>query len=278
MQLDTGGRQMPMHPIMKRPKSRDVLAMAAIAGLVTCPAPWAGAADRPEDSVVSDYLARNPQSIERIVENYLVSNPEVIEKALKELLRRRTEKADTVASDAIKANREKLFANRDDVVLGNPDGDVTLVEFFDFNCHFCRSSVADLIKLIDGDPKLRVVLKEMPVLGANSLEAARVSAGVRQQSENAVAYRDFYVRLLSEKGNLGRERAQDIAADLGIDMKRLERDYYSMETSRLLQDSLDLARDVGINGTPSYVIGTILLKGAVGLDRLKREINLARSR
>jgi len=161
-------------------------------------------------------------------------------------------------------------------VLGNPQGDVTLVEFFDYSCGFCKRALTDTLALLKDDPKLRIVLKEFPILGPGSLDAARVAIAVRMQDGRGLKYLDFHRRLLGAPGPADKERALAAAKDAGLDMARLERDMASDEVNKTLAETGALARSLGINGTPGYIVGDTIIPGAVGAAALKAQIERAR--
>jgi protein-disulfide isomerase len=161
-------------------------------------------------------------------------------------------------------------------VAGNPQGDVTFVEFFDYNCGYCKRAMSDMFDMIKHDPKLKVVLKEFPVLGPGSVEAARVAVAVRMQDKTGKKYIDFHQKLLGGRGQADKARALAAAKDAGFDVARLERDMTSDEVQKSLAESFKLAEKLNLNGTPSYVIGDNVTVGAVGLEALKEKINTAR--
>jgi protein-disulfide isomerase len=162
------------------------------------------------------------------------------------------------------------------VVLGNPQGDVTMVEFFDYNCGYCKRALADMLDLLKADPKLRVVLKEFPVLGPGSVEAAQVSTAVGMQDKSGKKYLEFHQKLLSGRGQVDRARAIAAAREVGLDVARLEKDMAGPEVRASLEESFKLAEAIGLNGTPSYVIGNNVLIGAVGRAALLEKVNTAR--
>ena len=162
------------------------------------------------------------------------------------------------------------------MVVGNPQGDVTLVEFFDYNCGYCKRAMTDMLDLMKNDPKLKVVLKEFPVLGEGSVEAAQVAAAVRMQDKTGKKYLEFHQKLLGGRGQADKARALAVAKEVGFDMARIEKDMASDEVRLQLEESFKLAEALGLNGTPSYVIGSDVVVGAVGLDTLKESVNTAR--
>ncbi len=161
-------------------------------------------------------------------------------------------------------------------MLGNKDGDVTFVEFFDYNCGYCKRAMADMLDLMKSDQKLKVVLKEFPVLSAGSVEAAQVAVAVRMQDPTGKKYLDFHQKLLGGRGQADKAHALQAAKDAGVDMARLDKDLASPEVKATIDENFKLAEAMGMNGTPSYVIGKQVVVGAIGLDGLKEKIGLAR--
>ena len=162
------------------------------------------------------------------------------------------------------------------VVVGNRDGDVNFVEFFDYNCGYCKHAMADMLTLMKSDSKLRVVLKEFPVLGPSSVEAAQVAVAVRMQDPSGKKYLDFHQKLLNGRGQADKARAMAAAKDAGLDMAKLEKDLASPEINATLNENFKLAEEMGLNGTPSYVIGKDVVVGAVGAPGLAKKISEAR--
>jgi protein-disulfide isomerase len=177
---------------------------------------------------------------------------------------------------AVASNATLLFSSRHQVTLGNPEGDVTLVEFFDYNCGFCKRALSDMVALLHDDPRLKIVLKELPVLGPESIEAARVAVAVRMEDPSGKKYLSFHQQLLGGRGPVGKERALMAALDQGLNLAALERDMASDEVRTTIAENLKLASAVGIDGTPGYVVGNNLVLGAVGVTALKARIAAAR--
>jgi protein-disulfide isomerase len=214
--------------------------------------------------------------IETIVRNYLLAHPEVLEEAMAELSKRQAA-ADAVKHEAsIASNADTIFNSPRGVMIGNKEGDVTFVEFFDYNCGYCKRAMSDMLDLMKTDSKLKVVLKEFPVLGQGSVEAAQVAVAVRMQDPTGKKYLDFHQKLLGGRGQADKARALAAAKDLGLDMAKLEKDMASPEAKATIEENFKLAEDMGMNGTPSYVIGKQIVVGAVGLDGLKEKISQAR--
>ncbi|MDB5518672.1 MAG: oxidoreductase, partial [Tardiphaga sp.] len=156
------------------------------------------------------------------------------------------------------------------------DGDVTFVEFFDYNCGYCKRAMTDMIDLMKADPKLKVVLKEFPVLGPGSMEAAQVAVAVRMQDPGGKKYLDFHQKLLGGKGQADKARAMAAAKEAGLDMSKLEKDLASQEVRATIEENFKLAESMGMNGTPSYVIGKQVVVGAIGREGLAEKIGVAR--
>jgi protein-disulfide isomerase len=214
--------------------------------------------------------------IERIVREYLIKNPEVLQEAIAELEKKQAVAEAEKSKAAVKDNAAALFNSPRQVVIGNPQGDVTFVEFFDYNCGYCKRALTDMLDLMKHDPKLKVVLKEFPVLGPTSVEAARVATAVRMQDKTGKKYLEFHQKLLNGRGQVDKARSLAVAKEVGLDMARIERDMASEEAGLSLEESFKLAEKLGLNGTPSYVIGNDVVMGAVGLAALKEKVNTAR--
>src|SRR3954447_24180128 len=214
--------------------------------------------------------------IETIVRNYLIAHPEVLEEAMNELSKRQTAAEAAKHEAGVASNADAIFNSPRNVTLGNKDGDVTFVEFFDYNCGYCKRAMTDMLELMKSDPKLKVVLKEFPVLGPGSVEAAQVAVAVRMQDPTGKKYLDFHQKLLGGRGQADKARALAAAKEAGLDMAKLEKDLASAEVRATLEENFKLAEDMGMNGTPSYVIGKQVVIGAVGADSLREKIGIAR--
>src|ERR1700733_11645551 len=214
--------------------------------------------------------------IETIVKNYLVSHPEVLEEAMAELSKRQAAAESQKHEASIAQNSDAIFDSPRGVTLGNKDGDVTFVEFFDYNCGYCKRAMSDMLDLMKSDPKLKVVLKEFPVLSEGSVEAAKVAVAVRMQDPGGAKYLDFHQKLLGGRGAADKARALAAAKDAGLDVGRIEKDLASPEVKATIEENFKLAESMGMNGTPSYVIGKQVVVGAIGLDGLKEKIGVAR--
>ena len=214
--------------------------------------------------------------IETIVKNYLVSHPEVLEEAMNELNKRQAAAENEKHEASIVQNSDAIFNSPRNVTLGNKNGDVTFVEFFDYNCGYCKRAMTDMLDLMKSDPKLKVVLKEFPVLSEGSVEAAKVAVAVRMQDPGGAKYLDFHQKLLGGRGAADKARALAAAKEAGLDVGRIEKDMAGPEVRATIEENFKLAESMGMNGTPSYVIGKQVVVGAIGLDGLKEKIGVAR--
>jgi protein-disulfide isomerase len=220
-------------------------------------------------ALAQSFTPQQRGEIEAIIRDYFVKHPEMIEE-LQALAQ--TEKLKKV----IVENKQTLFESPRHVTLGNPNGDVTMVEFFDYNCGFCKRALDDMMTLIKDNPNLRVVLKEMPVLSQGSMDAAQVAVAVALQDKTGKRYLDFHQKLLTGRGQADKARALAVAKEVGADMAKIEKDMGGGEVKAALQESFALAEALGFQGTPSYVIGNEAVVGAVGVKELQAKINNAR--
>lgn len=214
---------------------------------------------------------------ERMLKDYLAEHPEAIQDALDLLTKRKAAAKAEQQRAAIKTMGGDLFSSPRQVTLGNRTGDVTLVEFFDYNCGYCKRALTDLLALMQADPKLKVVLKEYPILGPDSVEAARVAVAVRMQDAGGARYLAFHRKLLENRGHNDKARALAAAREAGLDMARLERDMASEEVTKSIEEATHLGKTLAINGTPGYVVGDRVIIGALGEHVLKDAITEART-
>jgi protein-disulfide isomerase len=240
------------------------LALAAALALAALPA------------AAQDFSTAQRGEIEKIIKEYLIKHPEVLQEAMAELEKKQQVAETEKARSAIKNHSDALFNSPRQVVLGNPQGDVTFVEFFDYNCGYCKRALNDMVEIMGKDPKLKVVLKEFPVLGPGSVEAAQVAVAVRMQDKTGKKYLEFHQKLLGGRGQVDKAKALATAKEIGLDMTRLEKDLKSDEVSKTIEESMKLAEALGLNGTPSYVIGNDVVIGAVGQAQLSQKIQAAR--
>lgn len=216
-----------------------------------------------------DVAAIDPAQLNPLIESYLLSDPKILQRmsvALDTTMRAEEREKST---GAIAAMQDKIFNDPGQVVLGNPDGDVTLVEFFDYNCGYCRNALPDMAALLAEDPNLRIVLKEFPILSNESIDAARVAILV---GEADVDYWTFHETLFTSRGQVDKSTALAAAADLGLSPVALELDMGNEAVAKKIQTSYEIAKALNITGTPTYIIGNEIIPGAIGVDELKTRI------
>ncbi|WP_264046557.1 DsbA family protein [Methylobacterium flocculans] len=250
------------------PLFRSLLSVTFLAGTLT----MATAQTVPgQTAPAAPFTDAQRQAIEGIIKDYLVKNPDVLQEAIAEGERRQQETQKLAQSAALKESREALVNSPHGVVAGNPAGDVTLVEFFDYNCGYCRKALTDIQALIKGDPKLRVVLKDFPVLGAESLEASKIALAAKQQLKADKVF-EFHTKLLESKGRVNAERALAVGKEMGLDVARLTRDAQGAEVKAALSENVGLGDKLGLSGTPAFIIGDEIIPGAVGIEPIRKII------
>jgi protein-disulfide isomerase len=222
------------------------------------------------------FSADQRAEIGAIVKEYLLAHPEVMQDVMAELEKRQQAAETEKHRAAVDEHKATLFSSPHQVVLGNPQGNVTMVEFFDYNCGFCKRALSDMLDLIKTDSNLKFVLKEFPVLGEGSVEAAHVAVAARMQDVAGKKYIEFHQKLLGGRGQADKARALAVARELGFDMARIEKDMGSDEVKKTIDENMKLADVLGVNGTPSYVVGNEVVIGAVGIDTLREKISAER--
>ncbi len=199
--------------------------------------------------------------VEQIVRDYVLANPEIIPQAMQRLQEREGEKA-------IAADRSRIETPYKGAVMGNPDGDVTLVEFFDYNCGYCRASLPIIEQLIERDPKVRVVFRELPILAEESRDAARASLAAAAQGRFVPFHNALYAA-----GPVTADSIASAARTAGVDLSKIPDD-----ADTEIAGNIGLATKLGISGTPAWVVGDRVLSGALPLDRLQDAVAAARAR
>ena len=191
--------------------------------------------------------------------------------AIQELQRTQQIAAAAQQKATIAEHRGEIFAGREDPVGGDPAGQVTLVEFFDYNCHFCRDMAAGVRALLKQDPKLRVVFKDIPILGPGSAMAAKAALAAARQAK----YTELHFALMQVK-ELNRETVLKTASEVGLDTVRLARDMEDPAIAAAIDRNLALARELGVEGTPAFVVGDTLVPGATEIKALAELIGKQR--
>lgn len=259
-----------MHP--KQLNLRNIIGISACAvmmlGLVLS-APQNLRAQESSESL----SAAEKAAFEQRVRDYLLENPEVIVEALQGYELRQQELEAERQREALVAEAESLNHDPASPVLGNPEGDITVVEFFDYRCPYCRRVADALQALVAEDPNIRLVMKEYPILSQESIEAARAALAADRQGQ----YERFHFALMERGGSMTEAEVMGVAQSVGLDVDQLRQDMQSAEIEEALRRNYALAETIGVGGTPAMVIGTTLIPGAVGLERLRSLVAEARA-
>ena len=247
------------------------LAAATILGVAALGIAGAATAGTPSMQA-GGFNAEQTAGIEKIVHDYLVKHPEVLIEAMQELDKKQAASEREKQDGAIAANRAAIFDDADSYVAGNPKGDVTIVEFFDYQCGYCKRSFGPLMDTLSKDGNIRLVLKEFPILGEESVTATRAAIASKKQGK----YFEFHKALFSHKGQLTDEAIMQAATNVGLDTARLKRDMNDPKIKTLIKRNYELADALSIKGTPGFIIGGRLIPGALDKDELVAAIKDAR--
>ena len=227
----------------------------------------------------AEMSAAQKADVEAVIKDYLLTNPEILRDAMIELDSRDKAKAEAERAHILAEAAPQIFDSPHQTVIGNPNGKITLVEFFDYNCPFCRKMVGDLDRLIKANPDVRVVLKDYPILasenGGVSEEAARVAIALRNQFKGDKFWQ-FHQNLMASRGLVGKTQALAVAKDLGADMTQLNKDLNSDEIATTFTEVKTLAEELNADGTPTFVIGGAVISSEQSFDELTALINNTR--
>ena len=253
---------------------RFVLAIIALllvaAGLLAATNPWAS--DRPNAAELArDFSPEEQAQIKALLREALLDHPEIIPEAIAELQARE-------ARSILSSYRSEIETPFPGAQAGNPDGDVTLVEFYDFRCPFCRKAAEDLAALLAEDGNLRVVFKDMPVLDRGDEQMSRQAALAALAAARQGEYDALRQAIYALPGQLTQERLIEAIRSVDVNEAQIAADMKDPDLDAVLDENINLARNLGISGTPSYVIGDEVIQGAVGLRELKDAIARQRSR
>lgn len=213
------------------------------------------------------------EDIKQLALDAIIENPDIIMEAIAILQQREEQDSAAQARAALEANRDKLFEDPNAPVLGNPEGDITVVEFFDYNCPYCRRAGDEIKALLAVDPNIRIVYREWPILGEGSVVASRAALAARAQDK----YLEFHEAMMGGQARLDEAQVMRIAGEVGLDVEKLRADMESEAVSAHLTASTELARALGFNGTPSFVIGEELSYGALSAEDISAIIAAQRA-
>jgi protein-disulfide isomerase len=207
-----------------------------------------------------------------IVREYLLNNPELLREVLEELEKKEAAEGSAKQKVAIKENADQIFRSSLDLVAGNPNGKVTMVEFFDYNCGYCKRAMPDVMRMVEEDKDLKLVIKEFPILGPGSLVAAKAALASKKQEK----YLDFHLALLGHEGHLEADTVMEIATTVGLDVAKLKADMETEEVGNILEANMSLAQKLGIQGTPAFIVDETLIPGAIGYEALAASVKQVR--
>jgi protein-disulfide isomerase len=211
--------------------------------------------------------------VQKLIRETLLKNPEIIVQAVQELRRRQEVAKAAAMKSALKSKRSALLSDPSDPVVGNPKGDITIVEFFDYNCGYCKQVKNDLDAVVSKDGNIRLVYKEFPILGEGSHYASLAALASMRQGK----YEKFHNALIAFKGRLGEPQVIAIAKAVGLDVDKLRKDLKDPAFAEKIKANHELAKELGITGTPAFVIGDQLVPGAVPADQIIKHVADARS-
>lgn len=253
---------------------------AVLLGFGPCAANAADAAapsappDATSTSAPKTFSDSERAGIEAIVKEYLTKeHPEIIMEAAQELQRRAGEIAETKSVEAVAKNKDQLYNDAATPSSGDPKSDVTIVEFFDYQCGYCKMAEPGLEKLMSEDKKLKVIFKEYPILGPGSIEAAKASLASMKQGK----FLKFHEALISKKEHVTDAVIADAAKEAGLDGGKLKKDAEDPSVQKEIDDSIKLGSEIGVRGTPMFVINDQVYPGAMQYDQLKKAVEEARA-
>ena len=226
-------------------------------------------ASQPKQDLPQSTPELDPATLNPMIEDYLLANPRILQRVSDALNAELTAERKASTAAALAELRPALYEGEGQVVLGNPDGDITLVELFDYNCGYCRQVLPDLAALLAEDKGIRLILKEFPILSQGSVDAARIAILV---AESDVDYWNFHQALFTARGQIDKGAAIKAATDLGLSAVALEMSMQAPRISAVLAESYRIADRLKITGTPTFIIGDEIIPGAVPLDTLKAKI------
>ncbi len=242
------------------------LAAAATIAFAAFSAPSFAQGDKPP------LTPEQEKRVKELVKEYILANPEVILEAVQTLRRKQEEAQKKAAEDALLTRRAELQGSTDLPVAGNVKGNVTIVEFMDYRCGYCKGVKPVIDEVMRTDGKVRLVIKEFPILGPASRTASMAAIAAHKQGK----YLAYHNALMAYPNNLTDEVIFALARQVGLDVAKLKADMGSPEVQALIEKTHKLATDLGINGTPGFIIGDQIIPGAVSADELKKKLAEAR--
>jgi protein-disulfide isomerase len=219
-------------------------------------------------------VAPDKAALGKSIREYLIANPEVLVEAMQELERKQDSQRDSAAQKAISENQNELLRDPDSPVAGNPSGDVTVVEFSDYQCPYCKRAHSAVKSVVAADGKVKIIFTDLPILGEPSRIAALAALASGAQGKHLA----FHDALMEYNGKIDRDKIMEIAGSVGLDVAKLQKDMEDPKLKQIIDRNLALASALGVRGTPAFVIGNQFVPGAVDADALKQLIADARKR
>ena len=202
---------------------------------------------------------------------FVKDNPELIMKSIQEFHEKMEKKAKQTSQESLE-DYQKIFMSNDLPMMGNPDGDVTIVEFFDYNCGYCKKAFSDIIKLVAEDKNIRIIFQDMPILSPSSQKMAELGLAAKKQGK----YFEMHKALMEYRGSQNKEAFLKLAGELGLDIEKLKIDAESEEVKTAISEIRKMSQALGIRGTPGFVIGDNIYPGYIGKKGLLDAVKKAR--
>jgi protein-disulfide isomerase len=222
----------------------------------------------PQSSSANSAMPKDRAELDQAIHDYLMAHPDVVVDALKAAQQQADAQAAEQSRRTIGSKKKEIFDSPDDLVEGNPKGDVTLVEFFDYRCPYCKQVEPSLDALLKEDGKLRIVYKEFPILGEASVYATHVALAAKKQGK----YAEFHSAMMATKGDINDDTVLNVAKSIGLDVGKIKSDMGAADVQKVIDTNYALADTLNIQGTPALILGDTLIPGAVDLDTLRKDI------
>jgi len=216
--------------------------------------------------------AAQAAAVDQQIHDYLLNHPDVLVQAISHAEDDAKEKENVATAQAAIAHREELERDPTSPVFGDPAGDVTVVEFFDYRCPYCKATAPIIDALLKAEPHIRLVLKDIPILGKDSVYASRVALVAQYHGK----LRQYWDAVFALKDKATPDSVLKVASSIGLDPALVKKEMEAADIDSVLKRNLDLAKTLGVDGTPTFIIGTAVFPGAVSLDDLRHQIAVVR--
>ena len=223
-------------------------------------------------SPLAELTSSDTERLHKIIKDYILANPSVITQALQISRIRQQTRSLQSAAELLRSRHKELYDDELSLTNGVEDPDVTIVEFFDYRCGFCKKAHPVIKTLLAADPKIKFIYKEYPILGQVSHVATRAALAAHKQGK----YLEFHNKIFSTAGRVTEQRIMQDAASIGLDINQLKKDMLDSDISEHVARNKDLARGLKISGTPTFIIGNQIIHGFANLDKMKQAVSTAR--